>query len=579
MVCVILSSIMFFLLFDPALALPPSGFTAESNLTTQLIITGIGLLIAARFAFLAFERRIPVADEPTFPKYMTSRLHYWVGCALFMIFACLFFVIIVIEHREVIKFVGLYEKILPVGVAEINQQFLQAINEQTSTYLMIVSAMGAVYLYVLRTESEWNVLLLVRDMILRWISIPQLTGQIITLTKNSLRVPNDAIQEVIAESFGVAEQDFRKGINTIDRMWAETSYMRWWLTQARNAGGDESFFAEESFAFDRLADDLHQMSFAFEQWKLGTNPALSAEIPRLVRELHKKFSRLVACYLIYRNGSRNQLCAEAKKFGIEVPIVNSENPLRYWIVYVIVLFVSVYIGVHVSAISYDLLSGHGLILGGNTTIAIQWGLYTICNYGLAILAILSLRLAMRASQVDRNQSHLITYCWTFVVALVVGPFGITLALHFFGHEYWRSQPPLSLYLEMLRWGIGPAIVAVYISYYLDRQTYYDLPSIDRLHSTVGRRLLNCFGFAAATVFLLLPSLLSMQALPDTPSWTVDKLRFIGTGTVFLLTLGLALTAQFAIRDATARTSEGKDAPAPTGECRTNPADIMIKEAH
>ena len=112
---------------------------------------------------------------------------------------------------------------------------------------------------------------------------------------------------------------------------------------------------------------------------------------------------------------------------------------------------------------------------------------------------------------------------------------------------------------MLRWGIGPAIVAVYISYYLDRQTYYDLPSIDRLHSTAGRRLLNCFGFAAATVFLLLPSLLSMQQLPDVPLWTVDKLRFIGTGTVFFLTLGLALTAQFAIKDATARTSERKDA--------------------
>jgi hypothetical protein len=44
-------------------------------------------------------------------------------------------------------------------------------------------------------------------MIHRWISIPQLTGQIITLTKNSLRVPQVAMQKVIAESFGVAEQD------------------------------------------------------------------------------------------------------------------------------------------------------------------------------------------------------------------------------------------------------------------------------------------------------------------------------------------------------------------------------------
>jgi hypothetical protein len=497
----------------------------------QLAITVVGLLFAARFAFSAFERGIQVADEPTYPKYMTSRSHYWIGCVLFIIFSCLFFVIIVIEHRDVVHLVSFFSGILPPSVTEINNNIMQAVDKQTTPYLLVVFAMGAVYLYVLRTEAEWNILLLVRNMIHHWISIPQLTGQIIGLTINSLCVPKEAIQKVIEESFEVAEHDFQKGITTPDRMWAETSYMKWWLTRARNAGGDESFFTEESFAFDRLVDDLHQTSFAFKQWKSGINPEIVADIPQRVRELHKKFARLVACYLIYRNGSRNQLCAEAKRFGIEVPIAISENPLRYWIVYVIVLFGSVYLGVHASAITYDLLAGEGLVLGGNTTIAIQWGLYTISNYGLAILAILSLRLAMRALQTDRTQSHLITYCWTFLVALVVGPVGVTLALHFFGHQGWQTRSLPGLYIEMLRWGIGPGIVAVYISYYLDRQTYYDLPSIDRLPSTVGWRLLNCFGFAAATVFLLLPSLLSVEAQPDVP-WLENKLRFIGAGTVF-----------------------------------------------
>jgi hypothetical protein len=185
----LLSGIILFWLCDRTLA-------QSSEFFTDSIHTVVGLLIAARFAFLAFDKRITVDDEPTFPKYMTSRSHYWIGCVLFVIFACLFFVIIVLEHRDVVRLVSLLNGILPVSVTEINKEIMQAIEKQTTTYLMmIVIAMGVVYLYVLKTESQWNILLLVRNMIHHWISIPQLTGQIITLTINSLCVPKDAIQK------------------------------------------------------------------------------------------------------------------------------------------------------------------------------------------------------------------------------------------------------------------------------------------------------------------------------------------------------------------------------------------------
>jgi len=45
--------------------------------------------------------------------------------------------------------------------------------------------------------------------------------------------------------------------------------------------------------------------------------------------------------------------------------------------------------------------------------------------------------------------------------------------------------------------LAPALVAVYISYYLDRQTARDPPDIDHSRGTFGWRLVNCFGFAAA----------------------------------------------------------------------------------
>jgi hypothetical protein len=63
--------------------------------------------------------------------------------------------------------------------------------------------------------------------------------------------------------------------------------------------------------------------------------------------------------------------------------------------------------------------------------------------------------------------------------------------------------------------------------------------------TLGWRLVNCFGFAATTVFLLLPSLLALQGSPE--AGNTYQMRFVASGATFCVALGLALAAQFALR--------------------------------
>jgi hypothetical protein len=123
---------------------------------------------------------------------------------------------------------------------------------------------------------------------------------------------------------------------------------------------------------------------------------------------------------------------------------------------------------------------------------------------------------------------------------------LAVAVHFFGQGDSQSVPFAALYYRMLKWGLGPALVSVYISYYLDRQSCPDLPDIDGSTETIGWRLLNCFGFAVTTLFLFLPPLLSLTA-PEGATWESSKLRFIAAGTTFCVTFGLALAAQFALR--------------------------------
>jgi hypothetical protein len=74
----------------------------------------------------------------------------------------------------------------------------------------------------------------------------------------------------------------------------------------------------------------------------------------------------------------------------------------------------------------------------------------------------------------------------------------------------------------------------------------DLPNIDHSSKTLGWRLLNCFVFAAMTLFILLPPLLALQARSGA-TWDTSKLQFVASGATFCVALGLAVAAQFAIR--------------------------------
>jgi hypothetical protein len=73
-----------------------------------------------------------------------------------------------------------------------------------------------------------------------------------------------------------------------------------------------------------------------------------------------------------------------------------------------------------------------------------------------------------------------------------------------------------------------------------------LPDINHSAATIGWRLLNCIGFAAIMLFLMLPPLLMLEAQPG-DAWDTAKLRFVSSGTVFCIALGLAVAAQFALR--------------------------------
>jgi hypothetical protein len=111
--------------------------------------------------------------------------------------------------------------------------------------------------------------------------------------------------------------------------------------------------------------------------------------------------------------------------------------------------------------------------------------------------------------------------------------GLAIAVYLFEPAKYHGMLLVEVFYQMLKWGLGPELVDVYISYYLDRQTCHDLPDIKHSYSTLGWRLLNCIGFAATTVFLLLPPLLALEAQPGA-AWDSATLRFVASGTTFFV---------------------------------------------
>jgi hypothetical protein len=376
------------------------GSVAQNFSWIHLAMTVLGIAVAVRLAFLAFERRaLKVADVPTFPKYMTCRRDYRLGVCMFMIFASGFFLLLLCAHSEVAALVALGNKFgvrLPTGI-------MAGVEDASATYLGVIFTMGAVYLYCLTKEGDWNVLLLMRNVIHSWISIPQLAGEIVAQLEVALNVPADAAAQLVRSSPDLVEADFRKDRSTPDRIWAETCYMKWWLTQAADSGKDATFFVERSFGFDKLLTHFEHAAEGMHRWKAGG--AIDPGEVESMKGLRKRFSRLVACYLIYRNASRAALRAEAGKLGLHLPPAAMQNPMQYWIVYVLVLMASVYLGVHSSAILHNWMTGAELILPQDAQRAQDWVGYSLANYGVAILAVLLVRYAMAYLRFDVNDSH------------------------------------------------------------------------------------------------------------------------------------------------------------------------------
>jgi hypothetical protein len=537
-------AVLFALLF-PAAAFAGDGPESLIPYSDWIIFT-LALVVTAWWSLEAFDRpSVNLADLPTFPRYMTRRGQYRSAKIVFVGICLAIYVLMIRYHRDLPAIIGAMKP-------EWSERLKTLTEQKDPSYLVVIIVVSACFLTLLKKEARWNVLLLFRDITYSWVAIPYLTRRIVDLTRERLAVPSDARLEVekADKKWRVHKADFEKNPLSMDRAWAELCYLQWWILEEQAKNRDTTFFSEKSFAWEELNSAFRNLNLMVDAHKSGVTAAegLSSETMKAIADHRKKLSRLIACYLVFMNSSRSDLITAAKNLGIELGPAPGENPLRYAAIYVVALLLSLHFGVFLSAVGYDLLQGTAMeyaIFNQDLTDVSRWAILAFGDYGIPILGILLLRyLAWRVNPV-RGISILVSYSWIFVIAAILSAFGLSLMIELVGRSAGQWDQFWNLFLRETRWSIGPALICVYIIHYLDRQADPTRPDIGSPGEMPIRRIAYAVLFTVLVMAFTLPSIPNIRPWNDSV-WDVSKLRFVALGTIFSITMCLALIAQFAL---------------------------------
>ena len=243
--------------------------------------------------------------------------------------------------------------------------------------------------------------------------------------------------------------------------------------------------------------------------------------------------------------------------------------MRYIVMFVLAIVASIYLGVWLSATICDLVhpatAGTGVAssVADETARPRQRWVY----YGLAYVRRANRRLpsccAICTWSYDAEQpdSYPASYAVDCRVALCVSVASLALATRL-GHGAHAHDQWIDLLSADFKWGWTPALICVYVVYHIDRQIDPLLPDIGKLGGEgVAHRVLACFSFAILVTLLSALPTASLEVQPDSP-WSIEKLRFVVIGTMFVLGFVTALVSQFCLVKPKPKASRGTEATSP-----------------
>jgi hypothetical protein len=279
------------------------------------------------------------------------------------------------------------------------------------------------------------------------------------------------------------------------------------------------------------------------------------DVAGTVETLRRRYCRLAACFIVFKNETKRNVIRNAREFGVPMDDrVSRSNPIRYLWMFLVALMFSIYVGVSLSAMIWDLLRGDSSsALNQDPDLITRWVGYSMANYGMPILVVLVLSYLGWTVNHEQPSSYPISYARIFAIALCVSAISLACAVKFVSHSPSATKPFVDILFSEFKWSLSPALVSVYVAYHVDRQIDPLLPDIASVGSyrQLLQRIVMCIVFGLIVTWLSLQPTLSLN--PATPlAWPVEKLRAVIIGTVFTIGVMIALVGEFCLIKPTAK---------------------------
>jgi hypothetical protein len=294
----------------------------------QYTVLILGVAFAGYWAYQAFDTPpIKLGDDPAIPRYMTQPTQYRFGMIAFVIMCLLMYALIAYFHKDLVPILGAVNP-------ELQHTIETSMKDGSLSYPLVVIFSAAVFVSLLKLDTDWNPIFIVRRVVHTWLSIPQTANALMIMMHDQLIVPVEKRATLVSdpETPFITIGDFDKDRRSLDRQWAELCYIRRWLERHRAQGSHFTFFNEPSFAWQQLKNEYDNALVRIAPLKQGdvSDSHIFADVATKVDALRRRYCRLTACFLVFKNETRNDAFRDAQQFGVSItPEAPRANPFRY----------------------------------------------------------------------------------------------------------------------------------------------------------------------------------------------------------------------------------------------------------
>jgi hypothetical protein len=436
-----------------------------------VLLLVLGIVLSFVLAARSFQlRRVQFAGQPALPRYLTRPNLYVVGLVAYSALAGIFYLALILYWGPLSETFG------PIfGDDNWIGQLLQKHGSGAPNQDLIPWLAAAVMLYLVRWESKYNPLLIMREFIFDAVSIPQRAVDVYQALRTAdFRTLGDTeITEVLAAPTvtAVAAGDFKLNRNTVEYKWAHISYLFFRALDFAERQSYESLFGDDMLRWESIRADYTVESGRVAAWKSAVPAPHYTETLELIGtldDLTQRLYRLLACVAVFGNGDAQATQSFVRDVTRALPAAVAVKDLTpYLLLFIASILVTILVGREVSVALY-----HGLIGPADDIVQFDaakmswWSSVSILLYMLPVALMFAFRCRFKRRfpfDVSRYWNLYIAFAaLAFAIAALTLPTISGLARFDLGSlAYWSGVQ------REIPWCILPGLLCGYVAYQMD----------------------------------------------------------------------------------------------------------------